>query len=232
MRQGDPAGGKRAMAKIKKVVIAEDHRLFREGLRAMLESREDLQIVGEAADGLEAIQCIREKKPDLLLLDLTMPRLNGISVIKEARGLFPDIKILVLTMHQSDQFVLETFQAGANGFCLKDSSRNELLVAIDRTLSGKTYISPDIAGQVMQGYIAGHKSIRGKSAWETVTQREREVLKLVAEGYINKEISSLLNISVKTVETHRANIMTKLDLHNVAALTSYAIEKGLVSATR
>ena len=214
-----------------KVVIVEDHQLFREGLRAILESRDDFQVVGEAPDGVEAIHCIRDKKPDLLLLDISMPRRNGISVINEVRRQFPDLKVLVLTMHESDEFVLEAFKAGANGFCLKDSSRNELLLAIDGILAGKTYISPQIAGDVIQGYIFGRSEMKSKSNWETVSQREREILKLVAEGYINKEIASILNISAKTVEKHRSNIMNKLDLHNVAALTSYAIEKGLVSPT-
>ena len=214
-----------------KVVIVEDHQLFREGLRAILESRDGFQVVGEAPDGVDAIRCIRNKEPDLLLLDISMPRRDGISVINETRRQFPDLKILVLTMHESDEFVLEAFKAGANGFCLKDSSRNELLVAIDGVLAGKTYISPQIAGDVIQGYIFGRSEMKSKSNWETLSQREREILKLVAEGYINKEIASILNISIKTVEKHRSNIMNKLDLHNVAALTSYAIEKGLVSST-
>ncbi|MEJ2040737.1 MAG: response regulator transcription factor, partial [Desulfosarcinaceae bacterium] len=143
----------------KTVVIAEDHQLFREGLRAMLSGREDLEVVAEADDGLEAIRCIRKKTPDLLLLDLSMPRLSGISVIKDVRGQFPDLKILVLTIHESDQYVLETFKAGVNGYCIKDSSRDELLIAIDSVLAGKTYISPGIADEVMQGYLSGRKSM-------------------------------------------------------------------------
>jgi DNA-binding NarL/FixJ family response regulator len=198
----------------KKVVIAEDHQLFREGLRAMFADREDLEFVGEAQDGFDAIRCVKKNDPDLLLLDLSMPRLGGISVIKDLRGQFPDLKILVLTIHESDQYVLETFKAGVNGYCIKDSSREELRMAIDSVLAGKIFISPSIAGEVMQGYLSG---------------REREVLKLLAEGYLNKDIAQLLNISIKTVEKHRANIISKLNLHNAAALTSYAIEKGLVS---
>jgi DNA-binding NarL/FixJ family response regulator len=212
-----------------KVVIAEDHQLFREMLREMLESREDLEVVAEASDGLEAIRCVKKTNPDLLLLDLSMPRLNGVSVVKDVRLQFPDIKILVLTIHESDDFVLETFKAGINGYCIKDSSRSELLIAIDSILKGKIYISPGVADEVMHGYLSGHKTMKDKSNWDCVTHREREVLKLLAEGYMNKEIGELLHISVKTVEKHRANIMNKLDLHNAAALTSYAIEKGLVS---
>jgi DNA-binding NarL/FixJ family response regulator len=216
--------------KVKKsVVIAEDHQLFREGMKAMLASSDELEVVGEAQDGLETIRCVKKTKPDLLLLDLSMPRLSGISVVKDVRKQFPDLKILALTIHESDQYVLEAFKAGVNGYCIKDASRDELLVAIDSVMQGKTYISPGIADDVMEGYLAGRKKLKEKSAWDTITQREREVLKLLAEGYMNKEIADFLNISVKTVEKHRANIMNKLDLHNAAALTSYAIEKGLVT---
>jgi DNA-binding NarL/FixJ family response regulator len=212
----------------KRVVIAEDHRLFREGLKAMLAAHETVEVIGEAADGLEAVRCVRQTTPDLLILDLSMPRLSGISVMKEIRGQFPEMRILALTIHESDQYVLEAFEAGTNGYCIKDASRRELLLAIDSVLEGKTYISPGIADDVMEGYLAGRQVLKEKSKWDTITQREREVLKLLAEGYMNKEIGDLLHISVKTVEKHRANIMGKLDLHNAAALTAYAIEQGLV----
>ena len=134
-------------------------------------------------------------------------------------------------MHELDQYVLEAFKSGANGFCLKDSSKDELLTAIDGIIAGRTYISPKIAGEVVQGYIIGRSELKSKSAWETISLREKEVLKLVAEGYINKEIASILNISIKTVDKHRSNIISKLDLHNVAVLTALAIEKGLVAPT-
>jgi DNA-binding NarL/FixJ family response regulator len=212
----------------KRIVIVEDHQLFREGLKAMLDSRRDLEVVAEAEDGLEALDIIREKPPDLLLLDLSMPRLGGISVIKEAKRLYPQIAILALTIHESDQYVLEAFNAGVNGYCIKDASREELLVAISSVLICQTYISPGIADNVMEGYIQGRKRMKPKSAWDTITQREREVLQLLAEGYLNKEIADFLNISVKTVEKHRSNIMGKLNLHSAAALTSFAIEQGLV----
>lgn len=212
----------------KTVFIAEDHQLFRDGLKAMLAAKEGLEVIGEARDGLEAINSIKKKQPDLLLLDLSMPRLSGISVIKELRRQFSDMRILVLTIHESDQYVIETFEAGANGYCIKDASREELLLAINSILNGKTYISPGIADNVMEGYLEGHKKIKSKSSWENLTHREREVLKLLAEGYTNKKIGDLLNISVKTVEKHRANIMQKLNLHNAAALTAFAIDQGLV----
>ncbi|MFP4159829.1 MAG: response regulator [Desulfobacterales bacterium] len=212
----------------KKIVIVEDHQLFREGLKAMLDSRKDLEVAGEAEDGMEAIDLIRENPPDLLLLDLSMPRLGGISVINEVKRMHPEVAVLALTIHESDQYVLEAFNAGANGYCIKDASREELLVAINSVLKGRTYISPGIAENVMEGYIEGRKRMKTRSAWDSITQREREVLKMLGEGYMNKEIADMLHISVKTVEKHRANIMSKLDLHSAAALTSFAIEQGLV----
>lgn len=215
--------------KKKTVVIAEDHKLFREGLKSMLERRGDLEIISEARDGLETLRYIKQHQPDLLLLDLSMPRLSGISVIKDVKSQFPAVKILMLTIHESDQYVLEAFKAGADGYCIKDASRNELMVAIDSVLEGKTYISPNIADNVMEGYLEERKKLKTKTAWDTITQREREVLKLLAEGYLNKEIANFLHISAKTVEKHRANMMNKLDLHNAASLTAYAIENGLVT---
>ncbi|MGD9098219.1 MAG: response regulator transcription factor [Desulfobacterales bacterium] len=214
----------------KKIVIAEDHQLFREGLKSMIATREDLEVIDEAQDGIEALRCVKRQPPDLLLLDLSMPRLSGISVMKDVKRQFPDVRILALTIHESDEYVLEAFNAGADGYCIKDASRGELMLAIDSVLDGKTYVSPGIADNVMEGYLEGRKKLKSKSDWDTITQREREVLKLLAEGYLNKEIAGLLHISVKTVEKHRANIMSKLDLHNAPALTAYAIEKGLVDS--
>ena len=212
-----------------KVVIVEDHRLFREGLKSLLADKPDFEMVGEAGNGLEAIRCIRKHQPNLVLLDLSMPKMNGISVMREIKGQYPEIKILALTIHDSDQYVLEAFDAGADGYCLKDAGRNELRVAVDSVLQGKRYISPSISDNVLEGYLAGRKKLKSKTSWDTITQREREVLKLLGEGYQNKEISDMLHISVKTVEKHRANIMNKLDLHNAAALTAYAIEHDLVT---
>jgi DNA-binding NarL/FixJ family response regulator len=213
----------------KKVLIAEDHKLFREGIKALLSTSDEFEIVGEAADGLEAIRCARKFKPELILLDLSMPKLSGISAIAELKNQIPEMKILAVTIHQDDQYVLETFNAGADGYCLKDAGRNELMVSIESVLAGKRYISPSISENVMEGYLEGRKKLKSKTTWDTITLREREVLKLLGEGYQNKEIADMLNISVKTVEKHRANIMNKLDLHNAAALTAYAIEHGLVT---
>jgi DNA-binding NarL/FixJ family response regulator len=210
------------------IVIAEDHQLFRDGLKSMLNKRDDIEVIGEAEDGIEAVKLIRKLKPDLVLLDLSMPKMGGISVLKDVKRELPDTRILLLTIHEADQYVLEAFEAGADGYCIKDSSRQELMLAIDSVLQGKTYISPGISDQVMEGFLSNRKRLKEKTSWDTVTQREREVLKLLAEGHSNKEIGELLHISVKTVEKHRANLIDKLDLHNVAKLTAYAIKQGLV----
>jgi DNA-binding NarL/FixJ family response regulator len=212
--------------------IVEDHQLFREGLKSMLKNRADITIVGEAEDGLEALRGIRKTKPDLVLLDLSMPKLGGISVIKEVKRELPETRMLALTIHESDQYILEVFQAGADGYCIKDTSREELMIAIESVLQDKTYISPGIADHVVDGFLTGREKMKKEGRWGTVTQREREVLKLLAEGFTNKEISDLLHISAKTVEKHRANLIAKLDIHNVAQLTAYAIEKGLVESKR
>ena len=212
-----------------KVVIVEDHKLFREGLKSLLSDKEGVEVVGEAGDGIEAIRIVKRCLPDIMLLDLSMPKMNGISVMKEIKSQFPETKIMALTIHESDQYVLEAFEAGADGYCLKDAGRNELMVAVDSVLQGKRYISPSISENVLEGYLSGRKRLKSRTSWDSITQREREVLKLLGEGFQNKEISDMLHISVKTVEKHRANIMNKLDLHNAAALTAYAIEHGLVT---
>ena len=212
-----------------RIVIAEDHTILREGLRSLLSSHPEFEIVGEAEDGREAIQCVEKFKPDLILTDLSMPRMNGMEAIREIKRGSPDTKILVLTVHKTEEYILATLQAGANGYILKDSTHAELMLAIKHVLSGKHYISPEISDKVIEGYLEGRKTLKVKSSWETLTQREREILKLIAEGYKNKEIADYLCISVKTVEKHRANLMEKLNLHSIQALTAFAIEKGIVS---
>ena len=217
------------MASKYRIVIAEDHTILREGLRSLLSSSSDFEVVGEAEDGREAIRCVEKLKPDLILTDLSMPRMNGMEAIREIKKQSPKTKILVLTVHKTEEYILATLKAGADGYLLKDSTHTELMMAVKNVISGKHYISPAISEKVIEGYVEGKKSLKPRTSWETLTQREREILKLIAEGYRNKEIADDLCISVKTVEKHRANLMEKLNLHNVQALTAFAIEKGLVS---
>ncbi|MCF8049956.1 MAG: response regulator transcription factor [Desulfobacterales bacterium] len=214
----------------KRIVIAEDHTLLREGLAAMLADEADLEVVAEAANGLEAVRCVEKHEPDLILLDLAMPKMNGISAIKDIHKRFGQVKILAVTIQTDDEYILASFESGANGYCLKQSGREEFLNAIRKVLDGKRYISPEISDQVLDGFLAGKKRLKTDTRWESLTQREKEVLKLIGEGYKNAEIADFLCISPKTVDKHRSNIMKKLDLHNAAALTAYAIDKGLVVA--
>ena len=197
-------------------------------MRSLLSSDPNFEIVGEAEDGREAIKCVEKFRPDLILTDLSMPRMNGMEAIKEIKRQSPKTKVLVLTVHKAEEYILATFRAGANGYLLKDSTHAELVMAVKKVLSGKQYISPEISEKVIEGYLEGKKTLKTQTSWETLTQREREILKLIAEGYKNKEIAEDLCISVKTVEKHRANLMEKLDLHSIQALTAFAIEKGLV----
>ena len=215
---------------MKKIIVAEDNTLLREGLCMMINSDSTLEVVAQAVDGFSAIETTLSLKepPDLVIMDLSMPKMDGVSAIKEIKRQMPESKIMALTIHDSDEFILECFDAGASGYCLKDSSQEELLKAIHVVLSGKTYISPGITDTVMEGFLDGRRKLKKTTAWDSLTQREREVLKLVAEGYTSKEIAGFLCISPKTVERHRSNIMNKLDLHNVSELTTFAIEKGLV----
>jgi DNA-binding NarL/FixJ family response regulator len=213
----------------KRIVIAEDHTILREGLRALLSAKPDYEIVGEAEDGNAAIHCVEKLKPNLVLMDLSMPRMNGMDAIKEIKKRSPETKVLVLTVHKTDEYIMATFQAGADGYVLKDSTHAELELAIQNVLSGKYFISPGISEKLIGGYLQGKKTLKITTPWETLTQRERGILKLIAEGYKNKEIADYLCISVKTVEKHRANLMQKLDLHNISDLTAFAIEKGLIT---
>jgi DNA-binding NarL/FixJ family response regulator len=213
----------------KRIVIAEDHTILREGLKALLSLNIELVVVGEAQDGREAVRIASELKPDLVLMDLSMPRMNGIEAIKEIKKQHPEIKIIVFTVYKTEEYVLASLQAGADGYILKEANYAEFLIAIKNVLMGKHYLSAEISGKVIEGYLKGQQDHAPLTVWDTLTSREREILKLVGEGYKNREIADDLCISMKTVEKHRENLMKKLDLHTASALTSYAIEKGLVT---
>ncbi len=194
----------------------------------LLSSDPDFKIVGEAEDGRESIRLAETLLPDLILMDLSMPNMTGIEAIREIKKRSTDTKIVVLTVHRGEEYVLSALEAGADGYVLKDANRDELTTAIRKVLEGKRYLSPDISGKVIEGYLEGKNALRKKTSWDTLTPREREILKLIAEGYKNREMAEALFISPKTVQKHRANLMEKLDLHNAAALTVFAIEKGIV----
>ena len=211
-----------------RVIIAEDHTILREGLRALLSADPRFEVVAEAEDGRAAIESCENYLPDLLLVDLSMPRMNGLEVIKELKKQNSAMKIIALTVHKTEEYILATLQAGADGYVLKDATHSELMMAMEHVIAGKRYLSPGVSEKVIEGYLEGKRTLKSKTAWDALTSREREILKLIAEGYRNKEIAGDLCISSKTVEKHRANLMKKLDLHNAAELTAYAMEKGLV----
>jgi DNA-binding NarL/FixJ family response regulator len=211
------------------IIIAEDHTILREGLRALLLSHQNLEIVAEARDGQEAVRAVEKYRPDLILMDLSMPRMNGLEALHEIKKHNPETKVVILTVHKTEEYVLAALDRGADGYVLKDADHAELVMAIEQVLAGKHYLSPGISQQVINGYLQGRKQQKGTSTWDSLTDREREILKLIAEGYKNKEIADFLFISLKTVEKHRTNLMNKLDLHNTAALTALAIGKGLVT---
>jgi two-component system response regulator NreC len=198
-----------------KVLIAEDHAILREGLRSLLSDTPELEIVGEAADGQEAIYLSRKLEPHLVLMDLSMPNINGTEAMRTIKRYNPAIKIIVLTVHKSEEYVRATLDAGANGYVLKDDTRDDLLNAITNIQKGNVYLDSSTCTNF-------------SAPWDQLTVREREITKLIAEGKKSREVAEYLSVSIKTVEKHRANLMRKLDLHNVSAITKYAIENNLV----
>jgi DNA-binding NarL/FixJ family response regulator len=216
-----------------RIVLVEDHRILREGLRAIFASERDLKLVGEATDGLEGIQQAKELQPDLLILDLSMPRMDGLAALKEIKRVAPKTRVLIMTAHRNEEYIFRAIDNGADGYLLKDASAAEMLLAVRSVLAGERYLSAAVATQVVAAFLNRKGGTDGsagpRSALDTTSEREREVLKLVAEGYRSREIGELLCISEKTVEKHRANLMRKLGVKSASALTAIAIEKGLVT---
>ena len=212
-----------------RIVIVEDQLLLRAGLRALLLQESDIEIAGETQTGAQAERMIATLLPDLVLMDPTVSGISGIATIAQIKQCSPHVKILILTLHRADEYIQQSLRAGADGYILKDATGDELRTAIRSVLQGKTYLSPDISNTVISGYLGSRRVAGITSAWETVTHRERQVLKLVAEGRPNKSIADYLSLSVQTVEKHRSNLMKKLDLHNASSLTAFAIAKGLMS---
>lgn len=218
------------MNKKYRLLIVEDHTLLRAGLTALLSQEADIEIVGEAVNGRDALKAVGMLSPHLVLMDLSMPGMSGIEAILDIKQRYPETRVLVLTIHKTEEYIHESLRAGADGYILKDATHDELRVAIRSVLNGKSYLSPDISAKVINGYLGTSQASAGSLLWNSLTHREREVLKLVAEGHPNKFIAEYYCLSVKTVEKHRSNLMKKLDLHNTAMLTAYAIEKGLLAS--
>ncbi len=212
-----------------RLMIVDDHTIMRDGLQALLSADSDYEVVGTVADGKTAIRRVADLKPDIILMDLTMPGTSGIEAISHIKRQHPKVKIIALTFHKEDKYIHATLEAGADGYVLKDDSRNELFSALTCVLRGKSYLSPTICDRVVAGYLAGGDGKADEPSWEILTSRERQVIKLIAEGHKTREIAEYLSLSPKTVEKHRTNLMRKLDLHSVSAVTVYAIQNGLVS---
>jgi two-component system nitrate/nitrite response regulator NarL len=209
-----------------KLLLVDDHPVVRRGISSCLARQERLMIVGEAADGLEAVRKAKELAPDIILMDIDMPHMNGLAVTEVLRKELPNIKVLILSMHSNTDYVLRIIQSGARGYILKEASTEELVKAIETVESGEAFFSPDVARVALNQFVRGPGD--GPSPSQ-LTNREREVLVQIAEGLSNKEIASQLGVGVRTVETHRERIMRKLDIHSVAGLTKFAISKGLVT---
>ena len=212
------------------IVIADDHQIMREGLRSLLEKQSSLEVVAEASNGRECVELARKLKPDLVLMDIGMPDLNGIEATRQVHAEAPGVKILALSMHSDRRFASGMLAAGASGYLLKDSAFQELNEAIATVLAGRVYLSPDITGVLMEDYV--QRLNEESTPFSVLRPREREVLQAMAEGQSTREIAEALHVSVKTVETHRQNIMNTLDIHSVAELTKYAVREGLTSLDR
>ena len=211
-----------------KVLIADDHQIVREGLRSMLEKEPGIKVVGEAEDGRKTLRLAQELTPDVIIMDLAMPDLNGIEATRQIVAEFHNIRVIALSMHDDRRFVLNMLKAGAKGYLLKDSAFKDLAKAIRAVVANKTYLSSEIADIVVKDYVSS-SSADESSAFSLLSPREREVLQLIAEGKTTNQISEHLHISIKTVETHRAQLMTKLKVKGVAELTKYAIREGLTA---
>ncbi|HWE97171.1 MAG TPA: response regulator transcription factor [Tepidisphaeraceae bacterium] len=212
-----------------RIVLADDHQIVREGLRALVAAQDGMDVVGEASNGRSAVELSIEMSPDVVVMDIGMPDLNGIEATRRILSENPRCKVIGLSMHSDRRFLSEMLKAGATAYLLKDSAFEELASAIRAVVAGQVYLSPRIADAVVEGYLHGTGGGRQPSAFAVLTSREREVLQLVAEGQATKQIAASLHVSVKTVETHRRQIMEKLNLHSVAELTKYAIREGLAS---
>jgi DNA-binding NarL/FixJ family response regulator len=211
-----------------RIVLADDHTLFRQGLRRVLEEQPGWQVIADASDGATAVRLTLERQPHVVIMDIAMPRLNGVEATRQIVRRAPDVRVLILSMYSDDLYITQALQAGAHGFVLKDSADADLVRAVRDLAAGKSYFSPTVSKVVLDDYVR-HLDDRGISdRFDALTEREREVFQLIAEGHSNKDIAGLLHLSPGTVETHRARIMEKLDLHSAAEIVLYAVRKGVI----
>ena len=211
-----------------KILLVDDHKILRDGICSIVKGYPDMEVIGEAADGKTALRLVEELSPDVVIMDISMPDLNGIEATRRIIANHPNIKVIALSMHHDKQFVSEIFKAGASGYLLKDCAFDELEHAVNIVMDGKTYINPQIASLVIESLV-NQPQATSQKAFSLLTDREREVLQLIAEGQSTKEIATKLSVSAKTIESHRRQVMGKLNIRNVAKLTKYAIREGLTS---
>jgi DNA-binding NarL/FixJ family response regulator len=212
-----------------RIVLADDHTVVRKGLRLLLESHQGFQVVGDAADGRQAVALAEERRPDVVVMDVAMPILNGIEAARQITARLPQVAIVFLSMHSDEAYVLKALKAGARAYLLKDSAEYDLINAVKAVSEGKAFFSPAISKMLVEDYMRQMQERQVEDSYDLLTTREREVLQLLAEGKSNKEAAALLNLSLYTVETHRGNIFQKLNLHSTAELILYAIRKGVTS---
>jgi len=212
-----------------RILLADDHGIVRRGLKSLLESQPGLSVIGEAADGLEALRLCSELSPDLLIIDISLPLMNGIEVASRAQKLEASPGVIILSMHADESYIMRALAAGARGYLVKDATDEDLIPAVRAVAAGKPFFSPTVAAVLMEDYVRQLR-VRGLSdSYELLTDREREILQLLAEGRSNKEVAALLDVGLSTVETHRANLMQKLNLHNTAEIVLYAVRKGIIA---
>jgi len=212
-----------------RILLADDHTVMRKGLRMLLESQPGFEVVGDAADGRQTVQLAEKLSPDVVVLDIAMPILNGIEAARQISAKLPDTAIIFLSMHSDESYVLKALKCGAKAYLLKDSAEHDLIAAIKAVVEKKAFFSPAISKMLVDDYLRQMTERGVEDSYELLTTREREIVQLLAEGKSNKEIAQLLNLSVYTVETHRGNILQKLNLHSMAELILYAVRKGVIS---
>jgi two-component system, NarL family, response regulator NreC len=211
-----------------RVLIADDHGIVRQGLRALLEKSPDVSVVGEASDGREAVRLAAELRPNIVVMDIAMPMLNGVDATSQILSRDPEIKVIILSMHSDESYILRALSAGAKGYLLKDSAEGDILPAVQTVAKGRPYFSPVIASTLLDEYLQTMKKNKVRDSYDLLSEREKEVLQLLAEGKSNKEVASVLNLSPYTVESHRTSLMQKLNLHNTAEIVLYAVRKNII----